>query len=73
MEKPEQVNLSQTEADALLDRLKHKQLADLDYTLLIGIVRFMLWLQNCLLESKISLRRLKTFFSFGPKTEKKRS
>ena len=71
MEKPERIELTQAEADALIDRVKHKQLADSDYALLVGIVRFMFWLQHRLSESKISLRRLKAFFGFAPKSEKK--
>lgn len=73
MEKPKRVDLTQAEADALLDRVKQKHLTDSDHALLADVIRFMFWLQQRVLESKISLRRLKAFFGFSPKSEKKRS
>lgn len=72
MEKPKRVDLTQAEADALVDRVKKRQLTDSDHELLVGIVRFMFWLQHRVLEAKISIRRLKAFFGFNS-TEKKRS
>lgn len=73
MEKPKRVDLTQAEADALLDRVQKNQLTDSDRSLIAGVVRFMLWVQHRLLESKISIHRLKSLFGFGPSSEKKRS
>lgn len=73
MEKPKRVDLTQAEADALVDRVKQNQLTASDRNLLSDVIRFMFWLQYHVLESKISLRRLKAFFGFSPKSEKKRS
>ena len=71
LKEPKRVDLTKEEADALIDRVKSNQLTVSDRELLAGIVQFMLWLQHCLREARLSITRLRSLFGFS--TEKKRN
>lgn len=68
-EAPEQIKLTQQEAESLKLRIVKNQLTESDLKLLGGLVAFNLWLQNQLSLAKLSIHRLKQFFGFS--TEKK--
>jgi hypothetical protein len=67
--KPNKVDLTIEESEALIIRIENNTLTDADRKLCVQMLRFMFWLQSCLLEAKLSIKRLKNIF--GIKTEKK--
>lgn len=67
---PEQVTLTQEEAEALKVRLAlSTSLTPEDIKIMTGLITFSLWLQQQLSLAKLSIRRLKKIFGFS--TEKK--
>lgn len=71
---PEQVELSHSEMESLIDRISKSDLVESDQTLVIRVLRFNIWLQNSLREARISIHRLKSvFFGRREKRMKKRS
>lgn len=68
MKNPDKINLDKNQADALVARLESNSLTDFDRTILKFVLEWYLWLQSALLESKISISRIKSMFGFK-KTE----
>lgn len=68
MKNPEKIELDKNQADALIVRLDANSLTDFDRTILKFVLQWYLWLQSALLESKISISRIKSMFGFK-KTE----
>lgn len=66
MSKPETVELSQEERDALMQRLTLNQLTDADRALLGKCLNFMAWLQRQLETTKINLNKLRQLFNIIP-------
>ncbi|RKX64952.1 MAG: IS66 family transposase [Tenericutes bacterium] len=71
MTEPKRLDLSASEADALLGRLAEGQLKPGDHELLGTMVKSWLWLSGVVQDAKISIRELKKLI-FGAKTEKTR-
>lgn len=68
-EKPEEIRLSASEAEALTSRIESGELSESDKSLLLGLIKFSLWLEQQLSLAKLSIHKLKGLF--GIKTEKK--
>lgn len=66
--KPERVDLTVEDVNALKHRLATKALNSEDYELLSGVLSFTLWLQHQISVAKISIKNLRKLFGF--KTEK---
>ena len=64
MKNPEKIELDKNQADALIARLDANSLTDFDRTILKFVLQWYLWLQSALLESKISISRIKSMFGF---------
>lgn len=70
MKKPDHIKLDAAATQSLLDKLASCDLAADDRKLITGIVEFYIWLQWALVETKLSLHRLRLLFGFC-KTEKR--
>ena len=68
MKQPNKIKLDKNQADALIMRLDATDLTDFDKSVIKHIVYWYFWLQSALLESKISISRIKSMFGFK-KTE----
>ena len=68
MKNPDKIDLDKNQADALIVRLESNSLTDFDRNILKFVLEWYLWLQSALLESKISISRIKSMFGFK-KTE----
>ena len=64
MKRPQEVNLSPADGEALIERLERDALSADDRCLLVQVVRLLFWLLFALQEAKISLRRFRTLL-FG--------
>ena len=64
MKRPQEVNLSPADGEALIERLERDALSADDRRLLVQVVRLLFWLLFALQEAKISLRRFRTLL-FG--------
>jgi len=73
MKTPKKIDLSPEEYDSLQERLQKRDLQESDYTLLIGVLQFLVWLQHSLQEAKISISRLSQLFGFKKRKRKRRS
>jgi len=71
MKEPKRIDLSESEANALLDRLAKGQLGPDDHEMLGAMVKSWLWLSGVVQDAKISIQELKKLI-FGAKTEKTR-
>ncbi|NQT18509.1 MAG: hypothetical protein HQ592_02310, partial [Planctomycetes bacterium] len=71
MKEPKRLDLSASEADALLERLAEGKLGPEDYKTLGTMVKSWLWLSGVVQDAKISIQELKKLI-FGAKTEKTR-
>ena len=71
MKEPKRIDLSESEANALLERLAKGQLDPGDHEMLGAMVKSWLWLSGVVQDAKISIRELKKLI-FGAKTEKTR-
>ena len=68
--KPQRISLTSEQAEDLKSRIHASSLSDDDRTLLVGLISFVLWLDNQLNRAKLSITRLKSLF--GVSTEKKK-
>lgn len=68
MKNPDKIDLDKNQAEALVARLEANSLTDSDRHIIGIIIQCYLWLQSTLLESKISISRIKSMFGFK-KTE----
>jgi len=72
MKKAQQkINLSQSEIEALSQRLQDKSLCDKDYAILIGMLGILVTLNDVIREKNTSIKRLLKRI-FGIKTEKRK-
>jgi len=71
MKEPKRIDLSESEANALLERLAEEKLGPKDYEMLGIVLKSWLWLSGVVQDAKISIRELKKLI-FGAKTEKTR-
>ena len=69
MKRPEEVNLSREEGEALLARLEANTLTAEDRRVLGKVLTFYFWLLFALREAKLSLKRVKALV-FGEKPKK---
>lgn len=67
MKAPNCVKLTPEQIEALLDRIEKRNLLPDDFSLLVELVRAMVWLSMSLQEKELSIARLKKVF--GIKTE----
>jgi len=68
MKKQDKIELNKEQYDDIIARLEANSLTDSDRHIIGIIIQCYLWLQSTLLESKISISRLKSMFGFK-KTE----
>lgn len=66
---PERIDLTEKEADQLLERLKASNLSNDDQKLMAGVLNFCLWLQVKLSNAAITIRKLSKIF--GVSSEKR--
>ena len=71
MQKPQAIELSQEEAEALNQRIKNRDLRESDWKLFEGLVQFVIWLQFSLKEAKISIGRLCSLFGLSKKKKQR--
>jgi len=71
MKGPKRIDLSESEADELLQRLEEGRLSAKDYELLGVVLKSWLWLSGVVRDNRISIKELKKLI-FGAKTEKTR-
>jgi hypothetical protein len=62
---PERIDLTEKEAEQLINRINSSGLSNDDQTILIGILHFCLWLQLKLTEAKITIRKLSKIFGIS--------
>lgn len=67
--KKQYIDLTPEQTQALMERIENNTLTDKDRTLCSSTIDLVLWLQNELRESKLSIKRLRNLFDI--KTEKK--
>jgi hypothetical protein len=60
MSEPKRLDLSASEAEALLERLAQGKLGPEDYEMLGAVVKSWLWLSGVVQDAKVSIRELKT-------------
>ena len=70
MKRPEEVNLSREEGEALIERLESDRLSANDRQVLAQVLRLYSWLLFMLQESKLSLKRFRAML-FGDKPKKR--
>lgn len=68
MSKPKKTNLTLDELEPLKSRVKQSNLSDNDMDLVLGLFDFNGWLQQKLLESRISISCLRTMVFGEPTT-----
>jgi hypothetical protein len=68
MKKPHKIEITKEQSDGIIERLDANLLTDADKSIITLIIQCYLWLQSALLESKISISRIKSMFGFK-KTE----
>jgi len=69
---PKRIELNADEKSELIDRIKEDSLTTADHDLLIGLIEFNHWLQNALLDKKVTIHKLKhAFFSTSDRPSKK--
>ena len=71
MQKPQAIELSPEEAEALNQRIKNRDLSESDWKLFEGLVQFVIWLQFSLKEAKISIGRLSSLFGLSKKKQQR--
>lgn len=71
MSKPETVELSSEEREALMQRLTSNTLTADDCALLGKCLNFMMWLQSQLATAKINLDKLRKLFNIIPMPRRK--
>ena len=71
MQKPQAIELSPEEAEALNQRIKNRDLSESDWKLFEGLVQFVIWLQFSLKEAKISIGRLSSLFGLSKKKKQR--
>jgi hypothetical protein len=59
MKRPEEVNLSRAEGEALIERVKANTLSEEDRRVVVKLIELWFWLSFALTEAKLSLKRLK--------------
>lgn len=64
MKNLDKINLDKNQADSLIMRLGNSDLTDFDKSVITHIIYWYFWLQSALLESKISISRIKSMFGF---------
>jgi transposase len=69
MKEPDRIDLPESKANELIQRLEQGRLEPEDYRLLARVVRCWLWLSKVVQDSRISIKELKKLI-FGAKTEK---
>jgi len=67
MQKPDRLDFTPEQVEALIERISNKSLLESDYPLLANLIRAMVWMNFSLQEKELSIRRLRTIF--GVKTE----
>src|SRR5215510_8214600 len=70
MERPEEVNLSRTDGEALIERLKGNALTAQDRRVLEQVLRWYFWLLLTVQEARFSLKRLRAMV-FGDRGKKR--
>lgn len=68
MKKPHKIEITKEQSDGIIERLDANLLTDADKSIITLIIQCYLWMQSALLESKISISRIKSMFGFK-KTE----
>ena len=68
MKKPHKIEITKEQSHGIIERLDANLLTDADKSIITLIIQCYLWLQSALLESKISISRMKAMFGFK-KTE----
>jgi hypothetical protein len=59
MKRPDDVNLSRAEGDALIERVKSNRLTEEDRCVVVKLIELWFWLSFALTEAKLSVKRLK--------------
>jgi transposase len=72
MQRPEAVNLSREEGEALIERLEGHALIAADWRVLVQVLRVYFWLLFALQEATFSLKRLRALL-FGDKSKQRQS
>jgi transposase len=70
MKEPDRVHIDKEEMGALIERLESSNLNNTDKTIIASVIHCHFWIQLCLLEAKMSIKRLKGLF--GLRTSEKR-
>ncbi len=73
MKSPEVVEFTTEEMNSLIDRAEKRMFSENDYSLIIKVLKFSVWLQFMLEEAKLSIHRLKKMLGFPPTPKKKAS
>jgi hypothetical protein len=68
MNRPDDLNLSREEGEALIERLDTQTITAADYQVLAQVVRLYFWLLFALQETKLSLHRFRLMI-FGDKAK----
>lgn len=71
MKEPEKVDISQEEIASLLERLEANNLNNSDITIITRIVQCYFWIQLCLQEAKMSIKRLRALFGSSSSEKRK--
>ena len=72
MQRPEAVNLSREEGEALIERLEGHALVAADWRVLVQVLQVYFWLLFALQEATFSLKRLRALL-FGDKPKQRQS
>ncbi len=71
MKAPNRLDFTPEEVDELINRLNNKCLLEGDYSLLMDILRAMIWLSFSLQEKELSIKRLRKIFGIKTESAKK--
>jgi transposase len=71
MERPNRLEFTPEQIEALLDRISSQKLEEEDFALLANVVQAMLWMEWSLKEKQLSIYRLKSIFGIKTESAKK--
>jgi len=71
MKKPNRIDFTTEEVEALIERIENQNLEVDDFSLLANLLKAMIWMENSLREKSLSIARLKAVFGIKTESAKK--
>ena len=71
MKRPNRLDFTDEQVEALITRIENQQLEADDFPLLADVLRAMIWLESSLKEKSLSIARLRAIFGIKTESAKK--